>query len=66
MDTVAILALFLGSLVLAVLGFRLHGRLAGKVGRPGVRSMVAFVVGWLAALTAGVTGLFLLSLLLAR
>ena len=48
------------SVVLTVVSFWLHGRLAGTVGRPGPAAMLAFVLGWLSALTAILTGLFLL------
>ncbi len=66
MDTTGIALLFFGSAALAALAFWAHGRLAGDAGRPGARSMAAFVLGWLAALTAGVTGLFLATLLFGR
>lgn len=63
MDTQGILALFFAALVLTVASFWLHGRLAGPVGKPGCLSMSAFVLGWIWALTALLTGGFLLSLL---
>ena len=47
---------------LAVAAFIAHGRLAGPGERAGCISMGAFVIGWLAVLTALVTGFFLLSL----
>lgn len=55
--------LFVGSAVLAAVAFWLHGRLAGPTGRPGARSMAAFVLGWLATLSALMAGLFLLTAL---
>ncbi len=63
MDTRAIVTTFLVSCVVAVGGFVAHGRLAGNAERPGLVSMIAFVVGWLAVLLAVITGLFLASLL---
>ncbi len=63
MDTLTIAAVFAGSVVLAIAAVWLHQRLAGDTGRPGAASMVAFVVGWLAVLTALFTGLFLVTVL---
>jgi hypothetical protein len=60
MDTTAIVGTFIGSVVVAVLAFTAHRRLAGTGERPGCISMIAFVIGWLAALTALLTGFFLL------
>ena len=52
---------FGASVVLTLVSFWLHSRLAGTAGRPGVASMLAFVLGWLSALTALLTGAFLLT-----
>lgn len=60
MDTQAIGAVFGGSAVLTLVAFWLHRRRAGSEGRPGAASMLAFVLGWLSALTALLTGAFLL------
>jgi len=60
MDTQAIGAVFGGSAVSTLVAFWLHHRLAGSEGRPGAASMLAFVLGWLSALTALLTGAFLL------
>jgi hypothetical protein len=60
MDIQTIATLFGVSVALTVMSFWLHGRLAGTEGRPGASSMAAFVLGWLSALTALLTGLFLL------
>ena len=59
MDTTAIISTFIGACIVAVLAFVAHGRLAGTGERPGCISMIMFVIGWLAALTAAITGLFL-------
>ncbi len=61
MDTTAIVSTCIGSLVVAVVAFVAHRRLAGSGERPGCISMIAFVIGWLAALTALLTGFFLLA-----
>ena len=50
------------SAMLTVIAFWLHARLASGPGRPGPVSMVAFVLGWLGALTAVLTGTFLLAM----
>jgi hypothetical protein len=47
MNLQAIIGVFVGSVILTVLSFWLHGRLAGAHGRPGPASMAAFVLGWL-------------------
>ena len=60
MDRQTIGMIFGASVVLTVVSFWLHGRLAGTAGRPGAASMLAFVLGWLSALTALLTGAFLL------
>ncbi len=60
MDTEMIATVFGASTVLTLVAFWLHGRFAGSEGRPGSASMLAFVVGWLGALTAILTGGFLL------
>jgi hypothetical protein len=62
-DTRAIVTTFIVACVVAVGAFRAHGRLAGAGERPGLLSMIAFVVGWLAVLLALITGLFLISIL---
>jgi hypothetical protein len=59
MDTLAIASTCAGACLLALVAFVAHRRLAGSGDRPGCVSMGAFVVGWLAVLTALVTGLFL-------
>jgi hypothetical protein len=66
MDTQAIGEVFGGSVVVTVVAFWLHRRLAGSAGRPGAASMAAFVVGWLGALTALLTGAFLLTVAISR
>jgi hypothetical protein len=60
-DTLAILATCIGSIVIGAAAFVAHRRLAGSGERPGCVSMIAFVIGWLAALTALITGLFLIA-----
>ncbi len=60
MGTQTIGMVFGASAALTVVAFWLHGRLAGAEGRPGATSMLAFVLGWLGALTAVLTGAFLL------
>ena len=57
----AILAVCLASCVVAVGAFVLHRRLAGGAERAGLLSMLAYVLGVLAVLTALITGGFLLS-----
>ena len=64
MDTRAIIGTFLVSCLVAVAGFVAHRRLAGSGERPGLLSMIAFVIGWMAVLLAAITGLFLASLVL--
>jgi hypothetical protein len=66
MDLQTIGIVFIGSVGLTVLSFWLHARLAGAAGRPGPASMAAFVLGWLCALTALLTGGFLLMVALSR
>ena len=61
MDRQTIGMVFGASIVMTVVSFWLHGRLAGTAGRPGAASMLAFVLGWLGALTALLTGAFLLT-----
>ncbi len=58
-DTTAILSTCLASSLLTLVAFAAHGRLAGSGERPGCLSMIAFVMGWLALLTAILTGVFL-------
>jgi hypothetical protein len=62
MDTRAIVTTFLVACVAAVAAFIAHGRLAGPGERPGLISMLFFVVGWLAVLLAVITGIFLAGL----
>jgi hypothetical protein len=64
MDTQAIVMLFGGPTIATFVLFWLHNRLAGTVGRPGPASMFAFVLGWLCVMTAVITGMFLLLVLL--
>ena len=66
MDLQTIGMVFGASVVLTVGSFWLHGRLAGTAGRPGAASMLAFVLGWLCALTALLTGAFLLMVAVSR
>lgn len=66
MDTQAIATVFGGSAILTVVAFWLHRRLAGAGERPGGASMAAFVLGWLSALTALLTGAFLLTVAVSR
>jgi cytochrome c oxidase assembly factor CtaG len=61
MDTRAIVSTFAVACVVAVLAFIAHRRLAGSGERPGLVSMIAFVIGWLALLLALITGVFLAS-----
>jgi hypothetical protein len=61
MDTTAIVTTCLGATAVAVVAFVAHRRLAGSGERPGCISMIAFVIGWLAALTALLTGFFLVA-----
>jgi hypothetical protein len=63
MDTWTIISVCAAACIIAVAAFIAHGRLAGTGERAGCISMVAFVIGWMAALTALITGAFLLSLL---
>jgi hypothetical protein len=59
----AIVGVCLGSLVVALLAFMAHHRLARGRERAGLLSMLAYVLGVVAVLTALITGGFLLSLL---
>jgi hypothetical protein len=60
MDLQTIGAVFIGAVLVTIVSFWLHARLAGTQGRPGPFSMAAFVLGWLSVLTALLTGAFLL------
>jgi hypothetical protein len=60
MDLQTITTVFVGAVILTIVSFWLHARLAGTHGRPGPVSMAAFVLGWLGVLTAVCTGGFLL------
>ena len=60
MDTRAIVSTFVAACVVAVVALLLHRRLAGTGERAGCVSMIAFVITWLAVLTALITGAFLL------
>jgi hypothetical protein len=62
MDTRAIVTTCGVACVVAVLAFIAHRRLAGSGERPGLLSMLAFVIGWLAILLAVITGVFLAGL----
>jgi len=62
MDTQAIASVFTAACALAVAAFVAHRRLAGAGERARCMSMIAFVAGWLAVLTALITGALLLSL----
>ena len=62
MDTRAIVTAFGAACVVAVLAFIAHRRLAGSGEHPGLVSMIAFVIGWLAMLLALITGVFLVGL----
>ena len=66
MDVWTIATVFGASAALTIVAFWLHSRLAGGAGRPGLASMLAFVLGWLSALTALVTGAFLLMVAVTR
>ena len=66
MDLQTIGMVFGAPAVLAVVSFWLHGRLAGTAGRPGAASMLAFVLGWLSALTAILTGVLLLMVAMSQ
>jgi hypothetical protein len=59
MDTRAIVSTFVVACVVTVLAFIAHRRLAGSGERPGLVSMIAFVIGWLGLLLALITGVFL-------
>jgi len=61
MDTTAIVITCVSATLVAIIAFVAHRRLAGLGDRPGCISMMAFVIGWLAALTALITGLFLVA-----
>jgi len=60
MDSRAIVVTFVVACGLAVAALVAHRRLAGTGERAGCVSMIAFVVAWLAVLTALITGAFLL------
>jgi hypothetical protein len=66
MDLPSIAIVFGASTVLTFASFWLHTRTAGTGERVGPFSMGAFVFGWLCALTAFVTGAFLLMVALTR
>lgn len=59
MNSLAIGATFVGACAVWVATLVAHRRLAGAGERPGLLSMLAFVMSWLAGLTALITGLFL-------
>jgi len=63
MDTRAIVTTFVLACIAAAAAFYAHVRLAGEGERPGLISMILFVIGWLAVLLALITGLFLISTL---
>jgi hypothetical protein len=64
MDLQTIGAVFVGAVLMTIVSFWLHARLAGTHGRPGPFSMAAFVLGWLSVMTAVLTGVFLLTVAL--
>ncbi|MGE3272478.1 MAG: hypothetical protein AB7P40_27280 [Chloroflexota bacterium] len=66
MDTQGILTVFVGGIIMIVVSFWLHHKLAGSEGRPGLASMLAFVLGWLSVMTTLITGIFLLVVLLRQ
>ncbi len=66
MDTQSIGIVFGSSTVLTLISFWLHTRLAGTGERVGPVSMAAFVSAWLCALTAVLTGAFLLMIVVTR
>jgi hypothetical protein len=66
MDTGTIGMVFGGAVALTIIAFWLHRRLAGTGERVGPASMAAFVLGWLGALTALLTGGFLLMVAVSR
>jgi hypothetical protein len=66
MDTQSIGIAFGSSTVLTFVSFWLHARLAGTGERVGPVSMAAFVFGWLCAITALITGVFLLMFAIMR
>ena len=66
MDFETIVKVFGGGIVMTVVSFWLHSRLAGTEGRPGPASMFAFVLGWLSVMTTVITGVFLLVVLLRQ
>jgi len=66
MDPETLGMVFGGSGVLTVVAFWLHRRLAGTGERVGPASMAGFVLGWLSALTALLTGAFLLLVAVSR
>ena len=65
MQAGAILAVCLVSCAVAIAAFVAHRRLAGTAERAGLLSMLAYVLGVLAVLTALITGGFLLSVILS-
>lgn len=66
MDLQAIMTIFGASATLTIVSFWFHARLAGTGERVGPLSMAAFVLGWLCALTALLTGAFLLTVAVTR
>lgn len=66
MDLQTIVGVFVGAVVLTVVSFWLHARFAGTGEHVGPFSMAAFVLGWLSVITAVVTGLFLLMVVVTR
>jgi hypothetical protein len=61
MDTWTISCVCVTACAVTISAFIAHRRLAGTGERAGCMSMVAFVIGWVAVLTALITGLFLFS-----
>jgi ABC-type transport system involved in cytochrome bd biosynthesis fused ATPase/permease subunit len=59
MDSTAIVSTCIGAVVVAGLATIAYRRLVGANERPGCISLIALAIAWLAALTALLTGFFL-------
>jgi hypothetical protein len=66
MDFQTIVAVFVGAVMVTLVSFWLHTRFAGTGEHVGPFSMAAFVLGWLGVITAVVTGMFLLMVVVTR
>lgn len=66
MDSQAIGTVLGDSIILTIVAFRLYCRVVGSAGRPGGAAMAAFVLGWLSALMALLTGAFPLRVAVGR